>query len=212
MGLFDMFNKKTAGQAQKAAPAGMRANPAAAPAADCYSYRGSVSNYFGELLHSCFPGCQIQKDVVLGAQTAAAPSPAPSSWTCACGACNTGKFCPECGSPRPVSQEWTCSCGNLNKGKFCPECGAKRPDPQAAQPPVQAVPANSDRIPITYLVSKNGQPKVAIIICTKNGYDAKPIRSTIAACEALGITAQRYFVEFRNEASYVCGRVAKALR
>lgn len=213
MAFFDMFNKKTAGQARKAAPAGMRATPAGAPAADCYSYKGSVSNYFGELLRNCFPDCQIQKDVVLGSKAAVTPSAAPSSWTCSCGACNTGKFCPECGSPRPVSVEWTCSCGNLNKGKFCPECGSPRPDAQAAaQRPVPVSAAGSECVPITYLVSRNGQPMVAIIICPKHGYNTKAIRNTIAACQAQGITAQTYYKEFRNEASYVCGRVAKALR
>ncbi len=49
----------------------------------------------------------------------------PASWTCACGAVNTGKFCPECGKPAP-SAEWTCSCGSVNKGKFCPNCGKPR--------------------------------------------------------------------------------------
>lgn len=72
--------------------------------------------------------------------TPAAPSPAPSapdapkaapagnSWTCSCGATNTGNFCIECGAKKPASVEgWTCSCGAVNQGKFCPECGAKKP-------------------------------------------------------------------------------------
>ncbi|MCQ2495908.1 MAG: SPFH domain-containing protein [Lachnospiraceae bacterium] len=55
------------------------------------------------------------------------PKPAPAaSWTCSCGAVNTGKFCMECGSPKPVSDEWTCSCGTVNKGKFCMNCGSPR--------------------------------------------------------------------------------------
>ena len=63
-------------------------------------------------------------------QSAPAPatapaSPAPSGWTCKCGAVNSGKFCTECGSPQVVG--WTCACGSVNKGKFCPECGAKKP-------------------------------------------------------------------------------------
>ena len=48
------------------------------------------------------------------------------SWTCGCGAVNTGKFCSECGTPRPDGP-WTCSCGTVNKGKFCSECGKPRP-------------------------------------------------------------------------------------
>lgn len=52
-----------------------------------------------------------------------------SSWTCSCGAVNTGKFCSECGSKKPeVSKKRFCTnCGyELNEGaKFCPECGTK---------------------------------------------------------------------------------------
>lgn len=55
-----------------------------------------------------------------------APAPASDSWTCSCGAANTGKFCGECGSPKPVSASWTCSCGAVNTGKFCGECGKPR--------------------------------------------------------------------------------------
>lgn len=67
----------------------------------------------------------------------AAPAPAPQapaadSWTCACGAVNTGKFCAECGAkkpePKPAADSWTCSCGVVNTGKFCSECGAKKPE------------------------------------------------------------------------------------
>ena len=55
-----------------------------------------------------------------------AAAPAANSWTCACGATNTGKFCVECGASKPADG-WTCACGAVNKGKFCPECGAKKP-------------------------------------------------------------------------------------
>lgn len=64
------------------------------------------------------------------APAAEAPATAPSaaSWTCACGAVNTGKFCIECGTPKPAPVKgWTCSCGAVNQGKFCPECGARKP-------------------------------------------------------------------------------------
>ncbi|MBR1529504.1 MAG: SPFH domain-containing protein [Oscillospiraceae bacterium] len=49
------------------------------------------------------------------------------TWSCACGAKNTGKFCAECGKPKPVSNGWTCSCGQFNQGKFCAECGKPKP-------------------------------------------------------------------------------------
>ena len=63
-------------------------------------------------------------------QQSAAPQQAPaSSWTCACGAMATGKFCPECGAKKPEpAAGWTCSCGATVTGKFCPECGAKKPE------------------------------------------------------------------------------------
>lgn len=52
-----------------------------------------------------------------------------NSWTCACGAVNTGKFCQSCGKPKPApaADGWTCECGAVNKGKFCQECGKKKP-------------------------------------------------------------------------------------
>ncbi len=64
----------------------------------------------------------------MGAQQSA-PQMAPSSansWTCSCGATNTGNFCSNCGSPRP-SANWTCSCGTINSGNFCSNCGSARP-------------------------------------------------------------------------------------
>ncbi len=58
----------------------------------------------------------------------AAPAPKGDSWTCACGAVNTGRFCAECGAAKPAVSGWVCSkCGTVNKGKFCAECGAKKP-------------------------------------------------------------------------------------
>ena len=55
------------------------------------------------------------------------PEPA-AGWTCSCGATVTGKFCPECGAKKPEADGWTCSCGAVNKGRFCSECGAKKPE------------------------------------------------------------------------------------
>ena len=52
-------------------------------------------------------------------QQTAAPA---NSWTCECGASNTGKFCSECGKPAPAPvNSWTCECGTVNNGKFCSE-------------------------------------------------------------------------------------------
>lgn len=61
-------------------------------------------------------------------QPAAQAAPAQGTWTCECGASNTGKFCANCGKPKPAQAEgWTCSCGTVNKGKFCQNCGKPRP-------------------------------------------------------------------------------------
>lgn len=55
-------------------------------------------------------------------QPAAQAAPAQGTWTCECGASNTGKFCANCGKDKPAQAEgWTCSCGTVNKGKFLPE-------------------------------------------------------------------------------------------
>ncbi len=57
--------------------------------------------------------------------------PAAGSWTCSCGATNSGKFCSNCGSAKPApaaaAGSWTCSCGATNNGKFCSNCGAQKP-------------------------------------------------------------------------------------
>lgn len=63
------------------------------------------------------------------AQPVQTAAPSANSWTCACGAINTGKFCPECGQPKPEApkKRFCTNCGyELNPGaKFCPECGTK---------------------------------------------------------------------------------------
>ena len=67
-------------------------------------------------------------------QQAAAPAPAADSWTCSCGAVNTGKFCNNCGSKKPEPKPaggWKCACGATVSGNFCPECGAKKPEAAA---------------------------------------------------------------------------------
>ena len=66
------------------------------------------------------------------AQTQAPAAPAPQasadSWTCVCGAANTGKFCSECGEKQPEKAAgWKCACGAVNVGKFCSECGKMKP-------------------------------------------------------------------------------------
>lgn len=55
--------------------------------------------------------------------------PAADTWTCSCGAANTGNFCTNCGSKKPApAGGWTCSCGTVNTGNFCTNCGSKKPE------------------------------------------------------------------------------------
>lgn len=56
----------------------------------------------------------------------AKPAPSADSWTCSCGAVNTGNFCQNCGSKKPLPDTWTCSCGAVNTGNFCQNCGSRR--------------------------------------------------------------------------------------
>ena len=70
---------------------------------------------------------QMQQNAQPVMRPAGQAAGAAGSWTCSCGAVNTGKFCSECGKPAPApSGEWTCSCGAVNTGKFCSECGKPR--------------------------------------------------------------------------------------
>lgn len=56
-------------------------------------------------------------------------APASGTWTCPCGAVNSGKFCMECGAKKPADVTYKCNkCGwepedQANPPKFCPECG-----------------------------------------------------------------------------------------
>ena len=92
---------------------------------------GAINGFMGLNMAQSAGGINAQSLFQMGQQQAAQPAPAApaDSWTCSCGAVNTGKFCAECGAkkPEPVLG-WTCpECGAVNKGKFCAECGAKKP-------------------------------------------------------------------------------------
>ena len=84
---------------------------------------GAAGNFMASA--SATNAAQMQQQA---AQREAQQAAAANTWTCACGAKNTGKFCAECGSKKPeAASGWTCACGKVNTGKFCSECGSPRP-------------------------------------------------------------------------------------
>ena len=93
-----------------------------------------------------------------GRPQAAEPTPAaPASWTCSCGAQNSGKFCTECGSPRPTG--WTCSCGPT-----APLCTAATN--AAGSQRTQSIPPNSARNAATPSTAKiSGNQSRYLITC-----------------------------------------------
>ena len=86
----------------------------------------AMNGFMGVNMAANAGGMNAQNLYAMGQQQTQAAAPA-ESWTCACGAVNTGKFCSECGAKKP-DESWTCACGAVNTGKFCSECGAKKPD------------------------------------------------------------------------------------
>jgi len=87
---------------------------------------GAMTGFMGMGMAAGAGGMNAQELFAMGAQKQSVPS--GNQWKCACGAVNTGKFCPQCGSPRPAAAGWTCVCGTVNKGRFCSECGRKKPE------------------------------------------------------------------------------------
>ena len=85
---------------------------------------GAMTGFMGMGFAQQAGGINAQQLFAMGSQKAAAP--AADTWKCSCGAVNTGKFCPECGSKKPYYQ---CNkCGwkpddPTKPPKFCPECG-----------------------------------------------------------------------------------------
>ena len=98
-----------------------------AGAAAAFMGMGVGMNAAGGFMSSASATNMAQMQMQAQAQQAAAQQAAPAgSWTCECGAVNTGKFCGECGKPAQ-KKEWFCTeCGAKNTGKFCSECGKAR--------------------------------------------------------------------------------------
>lgn len=99
---------------------------------------GAMMGFMGMNMASQSAGINAQNLFQMGAQQQMqreaqmdqiSASPSGGSWTCKCGASNSGKFCMNCGSPKPESVEgWKCSCGAVNQGKFCMNCGKAKPE------------------------------------------------------------------------------------
>ena len=120
--------------AQSDAMRAAAANPNGAMAG--FMGMGMAGGMGGMNASQLFAAGQAQQQAAPQPAPAPAPAPAPTAapaagtWTCSCGATNTGKFCSECGSPAPAPApaKWFCpNCGSENGGKFCSNCGTPRP-------------------------------------------------------------------------------------
>ena len=120
--------------AQSDAMRAAAANPNGAMAG--FMGMGMAGGMGGMNASQLFAAGQAQQQAAPQPAPTPAPAPAPAAapavgtWTCSCGATNTGKFCSECGSPAPAPApaKWFCpNCGSENGGKFCSNCGTPRP-------------------------------------------------------------------------------------
>lgn len=69
-----------------------------------------------------------------------------------------------------------------------------------------------DSLPVSVLVSRGGQPVLAIMIIEKNRYKRKACVNTMNACEDAGVPAIRFMSEFENRAGYVVARVRAVMK
>ena len=70
----------------------------------------------------------------------------------------------------------------------------------------------ADYAEVSFLMLKDGEPKLAILLGENNEVKSAPFANTRYLLENQGITVQFYINTFRNKASYVYGRVSDALR
>lgn len=66
--------------------------------------------------------------------------------------------------------------------------------------------------PISFGLYRDGELKVAIMLCYKDQWNTKDIRETFRACDRSRIPCLRFMREFRNDKTYVVNRISKALR
>ena len=71
--------------------------------------------------------------------------------------------------------------------------------------------AYQEAMPRNLLICRMGKPVLLVLLLPKNGYRLKRIEQLKALCEEAGFAHMQFFLEFRNEATYVVNRVQKAL-
>lgn len=67
-------------------------------------------------------------------------------------------------------------------------------------------------VPVTFLLCKDGEPRLGILLGGRDDRNTLPYRETENALTARGIPVQYYINTFRNKASYVFSRVSEALK
>ena len=76
----------------------------------------------------------------------------------------------------------------------------------------QNVPINGVRLPATYLLSKNGKPAAAIYLVHSNDDSGRYFASKAAGiCAEQGYGCTHFFENYRNDTSYVVGRIKGVL-
>lgn len=68
-----------------------------------------------------------------------------------------------------------------------------------------------DAMPVTFLFSRNGLPRLAVLLMEPNEYGCGNTRATERACEAAGLPYLRFFFSFRNDPDYVVSRTREHL-
>ena len=67
--------------------------------------------------------------------------------------------------------------------------------------------APEKNVNISMLLSKEGAPKLAIFLVSKDKYKPRALIESMNACENAGIPAIRFLQEFENKPAYVIGRI-----
>lgn len=110
-----------------------------------------------------------------------------------------------------------------NDAEKQPAPAAKDPDPYFTQILSSGFPqytvrrnvpfdtGRADAVPVTYLVCKESDPVLAVIVCDKHLYGRKRLSVTTDACQAQGLPVQCYYSQFRNDRDYVIGRLGQVL-